>query len=107
MSAEEIQKHFVRFLGVDVGVSFKDPADPREVVLYRPDRLSETFVTWAFEELEKTAPTIAGKINRLVVSYESPLGRTQRGVHISTNERPHQPLEAETISRAGASGTTA
>ncbi|BCG97734.1 hypothetical protein [Mesorhizobium sp. 131-2-1] len=107
MSAEQIQKHFVRFLGVDVGVSFKDPADPREVVLYRPDRLSETFVTWAFEELEKTAPNIAGKIDRLLVSYESPLGRTQRGVNISANDRPRQPLEAEPLSKAEASGTTA
>ena len=107
MSAEQIQKHFVRFLGVDVGVSFSDPADPREVVLYRPDRLSERFVTWAFEELEKTAPNVAGKIDRLLVSYESRLGRTQRGVNISSNSKAPEPLDPEPPSRAEASARAA
>ncbi len=59
MSAELIREHFTQHLGVDVGVSFRDPEDPREVILYRPDRLSETFVTWAFVALEKTAPNVA------------------------------------------------
>ena len=107
MSAEQIQKHFVRFLGEDVGVSFSDPANPREVVLYRPDRLSEAFVTWAFEELEKTAPNIARKIDRLLVSYESRLGRTQRGVNISSNNRARHPLDPEPPSRPEASGQAA
>jgi hypothetical protein len=103
MSAELIRKHFVRLLGVDVGVSFSDPEDPREVILYRPDRLSETFVTWAFEELKNTAPSIASKIDRLLVSYESPLGRTQRGVNILSSDRARQPPDAEPPSRTGAS----
>nr|WP_155249104.1 hypothetical protein [Mesorhizobium loti] len=94
MSAEQIQRHFVRFLGVDVGVSFSDPADPREVILYRPDRLSEKFVTWAFEELENTAPNIAAKIDRLLVSYESRLGRTQRGLSIPSRDRTRRPLDS-------------
>jgi hypothetical protein len=104
MSAEQIQKHFVRFLGADVGVSFGNPENPREVVLYRPDRLSEKFVTWAFEELEKTAPNLAGKIDRLLVSYESRLGRTQRGINISSNCRALYPLDPEPTSRRHASG---
>jgi len=29
MFAEQIQKHFIRFLGSDVGVSFSNPLDPR------------------------------------------------------------------------------
>ena len=107
MSAEQIQNHFVRFLGVDVGVSFSDPADPREVILYRPDRLSERFVTWAFEELEKTAPNIAAKIDRLLVSYESRLGRTQRGVSIPTHDRTRCPLDSGQSARIEVLGPTA
>jgi hypothetical protein len=82
MSAELIREHFTQYLGVDVGVSFVNPDDPREVVLYRPDQLSETFVTWAFEALEKTAPSVAWNIERLLVSYDTRLGRTRRGITI-------------------------
>lgn len=107
MSAEQIQKHFVGFLGADVGVSFSDPADPREVVLYRPDRLSEEFVTWAFEELEKTAPDVARKIDRLLVSYETRHGRTRRRVDISSNSMAPQPQNPEPSSGAEAPGRAA
>ena len=97
MSAELIREHFTRHLGVDVGVSFGDPDDPREVILYRPDRLSEAFVTWAFEALQQTAPGVALNIDRLLVSYESRLGRTQRGVTIASNDRARRPLALEPI----------
>jgi hypothetical protein len=107
MSAEQIQKHFVRFLGADVGVSFSNPADPREVVLYRPDRLSETFVTWAFEELEKTSPDIAGTIDRLLVSYETRHGRTRRRVDIASSTRAPRPRKPDPSSGAEASGRAA
>jgi hypothetical protein len=88
MSAEQISTHFVRFLGGDVGVSFSDPNDPSEVILYRPDRLSESFVQWAFDALEDAAPDAAAKIDRLLVSYETRLGRTQRGVSLSRKDAP-------------------
>ena len=39
MSAEAIRDHLVKFLGVDVGVSFIDADRPSQVVLYRPDGL--------------------------------------------------------------------
>ena len=87
MSAEQIRKHFVQFLGSDVGVSFGDPLRPRDVVLDRPDRLSEPLVRWAFEQLEKSAPGTARKIERLVVSYETRLGRTQRAINVFSSGR--------------------
>jgi hypothetical protein len=88
VSAELIRKHFVQFLGTDVGVSFKDAQEPREVVLYRPDRLSDAFVQWAFEALENAVPDAAARIDRLVVSYETRLGRTQRGVSLVRKDTP-------------------
>jgi hypothetical protein len=95
MSAELIREHFVHYLGVDVAVSFNDPEDPRDVILYRPDRLSEGFVTWAFEALETTAPGVAWNIDRLLVAYETPLGRTQRGVEIFSHGRPRHSAKRE------------
>ena len=91
MSAELIQEHFTQYLGPDVRVSFRDPGEPREVTLYRPDRLPELFVTWAFEALEKTAPGVAWNIDRLLVAFDGPDGRAQRGVVIS-NARSRRPL---------------
>jgi hypothetical protein len=93
MSAELIREHFTQYLGVDVGVSFRDPDDPREVTLYRPDRLSDLFVTWAFEALEKAAPRVAWNIDRLLVSFDGPGGRTQRGVTIASRARSGQPSD--------------
>lgn len=98
MSAELIREHFTHHLGVDVGVSFRDPDDPREVILYRPDRLSETFVTSAFEALKRTAPNVAWNIDRLLVSYESRLGRTQRGITISLNGQARRSPDLEPLS---------
>ena len=92
MSADFIKKHFVEFLGADVGVSFNDPDDPRHVTLYRPDRLSDPFVTLAYQALEKSSPDAAQKIERLLVSFETRLGRTQRGVPLGS-ARTDQPTE--------------
>lgn len=93
MSAELIKQHFTQYLGVDVGVSVRDPDDPTEVTLYRPDRLPDLFVTWAFEALEKAAPRVAWNIDRLLVSFEGPHGRTQRGVEIISKAHLGQPLD--------------
>ena len=90
MYADEIRQHFVRFFGSDVGVSFKNPETPSEVVLYRPDRLSDKFVLLGFAELQKSAPRVARKIDKLIVSYESRLGRTQRGIDLSFTVRDHR-----------------
>jgi hypothetical protein len=95
MSAELIKEHFTQYLGVDVGVSFRDADDPREVTLYRPDRLPDLFVAWAFEALEKAAPRVAWNIDRLLVSFEGPHGRTQRGVTITSKAHLGSPLELE------------
>jgi len=107
MSAEQIRKYFTRFIGVDVGVSFNDPANPCEVILYRPDQLSEAFVLWAFEELEKAAPDVARRIDRLLVSYETPLGRTQRGINIALVDRARQLSSGKSASRTDISGPAA
>lgn len=90
MSAELIREHFTQYLGTDVGVSFVNPNDPREVVLYRPDQLSAEFVTWAFQALEKAAPSVAWNIERLLVSYDTRLGRTRRGTAISSTGAKRQ-----------------
>lgn len=87
MSVELTREHFVQYLGEDVGVYFAADNDPSRVTLYRPDRLPETFVIWAFEALEKGAPAVAWTINRLLVSYESRHGRTQRAVDITSTGR--------------------
>lgn len=94
MSAELIREHFTQYLGIDVGVSFRDPDDPREVTLYRPDRLPDLFVAWAFEALEKAAPRVAWNIDRLLVSFEGPHGRTQRGVTITSKAHLGPSLES-------------
>lgn len=82
MAAEGIKRHFVQFLGEDVGVSFDDPDDPRDVILYRPDRLSDAFVSLAFGALQTSQPKLAARIGRLMVSFEEPWGRAQRGVDL-------------------------
>lgn len=87
MSADIIRNHFVQFLGADVGVSFSDPENPRHVVLYRPDRLSDSFVVAAFEALDRTSPNIARSIDRLLVSFDTRLGRTQRRVELPLSQR--------------------
>lgn len=87
MSAEIIRRHFVQFLGADVGVSFFDADDPRHVVLYRPDRLPDSFVVAAFEALDRTSPKIARSIERLLVSFDTRLGRTQRRVDLPLSHR--------------------
>ncbi|HEV7251968.1 MAG TPA: hypothetical protein VGN97_02555 [Mesorhizobium sp.] len=82
MAAEDIKRHFVQFLGEDVGVSFDNPDDPRDVILYRPDRLSDEFASLAFGALQGSRPALAARIDRLLVSFEEPWGRTQRGIDI-------------------------
>ena len=103
MYTEQISKHFVQFLGLDVGVSFKDSGTSCEVILYRPDRLSDNFVRLAFEQFQKTAPRVARKIDKLIVSYESPLGRTQRGVDLSFTDRQFRLPDIEPPSQTDAS----
>ena len=92
MSAELIRSHFLRFLGCDVGVSFVNPENPHDVILYRPDRLPDEFVTQAFEAFKAREPSIARNIDRLLVSYDGPFGRLQCRVTIaSTEERSRAP----------------
>ncbi|MGE0280342.1 MAG: hypothetical protein AB7P20_06985 [Rhizobiaceae bacterium] len=87
MSAEIIRDHFVGFLGIDVAVKFDEPSNPRHVVLYRPDRLPDGFVTQAYEALATTSPDIAGQIERLLVSFETRLGRRLRRVPLPRPDR--------------------
>jgi hypothetical protein len=87
MSAEAIRNHCLKFLGVDVGVSFIDADRPSQVVLYRPDGLSDGSVKQAFEAFEKTDPKIASDIERVLVSFETSFGKTQCGVDIRSRER--------------------
>jgi hypothetical protein len=96
MSAETIRDHFVKFLGVDVGVSFVDADHTSQVILYRPDRLSDAFVRQAYASFEKTNPDIAQNIKRLIVSFETRSGRTQRRVDFPQRERgfPSAPVRA-------------
>jgi hypothetical protein len=102
--AEQIKEHFSRFFGFDVGVSFKNPGTHSEVVLYRPDRLSDKFVLLAFAELQKSSPRVARTIDKVIVSYESPLGRTQRGIDLSFTVRNHQLRSVREPSRTKVSG---
>ncbi|HEY6630947.1 MAG TPA: hypothetical protein VIZ90_05820 [Rhizobiaceae bacterium] len=102
MSAELIREHFTQYLGADVGVSFRDADNPREVTLYRPDRLPDLFVTWAFEALEKAAPRVAWNIDRLLVSFDDVHGVTRRGVAIPRkdgsagwSDRPPEPAPGD------------
>ena len=98
MSAETIRNHFVNFLGVDVGVSFNDADCLNQLILYRPDRLSDPFVRQAYASFEKTNPDIARNIKRLIVSFETRNGRTQRRVDFRQRERgfPSAPVRAAT-----------
>jgi hypothetical protein len=82
MSADFISEHFRRFLGADVGVSFADETEPRRVILYRPDRLPDAFVTDAYVALTKAAPVLAETIERVTVSFETRLGRSARRVDL-------------------------
>lgn len=86
MSAETIRDHFVKFLGADIGVSFVDAKCPSQVILFRPDRLSDRFVREAYVSFRKTNPEVAQLIERLIVSFETHNGRTQRGVDIRQRE---------------------
>jgi hypothetical protein len=87
VSAQIIRDPFVKFLGVDIGVSFVDANCPSHVILYRPDRLSDQFVRQAYVSLKKTHPDIARDIERLIISFETNNGRTQRGVEIRCRRR--------------------
>lgn len=92
MSSEMIREHFTQYLGADVGVSFRDPDNPAEVTLYRPDRLPDLFVRWAFEALAKAAPRVAWSIDRLLVSFDDTHGRKQRGVAVALKAGPDDRL---------------
>lgn len=80
MPAEIIAKYLTAALGIDVGISFDDPAAPREVTVYRPDRLSDDFVALAFQALEETAPDALRRIEVVHVTFDTPLGRSRRRV---------------------------
>jgi len=80
MNASIIANHLQAALGTDVGISFDDAAAPREVMLYRPDRLSEDFVALALQSLEDTAPDALDQIRAVMVTFETPLGRSRRRV---------------------------
>jgi len=80
-----IQNHFIQFLGADVSVAFAESKDLGQVLLYRPDRLSDGFVEQAYEALAQSSPQIAAIIEELVVSFETPFGRIRRGIAL------HQP----------------
>lgn len=82
MAADLIAHHLKAMLGVDVGITFDDPGAPREVRIYRPDRLSEDFVALAFQALEETAPQAAGSIETVLVSFETPVGLSRRRVDV-------------------------
>ena len=84
MAAELIVNHLKSTLGIDVGVTFDDPGAPRQVLLYRPDRLSEDFVALAFQALEESAPHAASTIETVMVSFETPVGRSRRRVDFRT-----------------------
>lgn len=80
MSTEAIKDHFARYLGADVAVHFGEPNDPRSIVLFRPDRLSDSFVSQAYAALAASTPELAARIERLAVSFDTRLGRTRRRV---------------------------
>jgi hypothetical protein len=80
MPAELIARHLKTTLGIDVGVTFDDLEAPRQVHLYRPDRLSEDFVALALQALEETAPHALRQIESVLVSFETPVGRSRRRV---------------------------
>ena len=84
MPAELIANHLKATLGIDVGVTFDDPGAPRQVLLYRPDRLSEDFVALAFQALEESAPDAASTIETVLVSFKTPVGRSRRRVDFRT-----------------------
>jgi hypothetical protein len=77
MSENLLREHFTRFLGSDVQVSVVDGKSGYEILLYRPDKLSEAFVIRAFETFETAHPQMASRIDRLVVLYEGRFGREQ------------------------------
>ena len=54
MHKDRIHAHFVRFLGLDVGVSFEGDETLTKVTLYRPDTLPDSFVGQAFEAFLNT-----------------------------------------------------
>lgn len=88
MSTEAIKDHFSQYLGVDVAVTFSEPDDPRSIVLFRPDRLSDRFVSQAFEALARSTLELAGQIERLAVSFDTRLGRTRRRVPLPNMKVP-------------------
>lgn len=63
-----------------MAVTFSEPDDIRSVVLFRPDRLSDSFVSQAYEALALSTPELAARIERLAVSFDTRLGRTRRRV---------------------------
>lgn len=82
MPADIIASHLKAALGADVGVTFDDADAPRQIVVYRPDRLSEDFVALAFQALEDSAPEAVAGIEAVLVSFETPVGRSRRRVDI-------------------------
>ena len=72
MSAETIRDHFVKFLGVDVGVSFIDADRPSQVILYRPGQAFRSDLSdRLMRRLKRRTRSIASDIERVVVSFET------------------------------------
>lgn len=91
MYADVIRNYFLRFLGADVAITVLQSGNTHQVTIYRPDRLSDDFVQGAFRTLDRTEPVVAAAIDRLVIAYDTPVGRTQCRVSF--------PLENEAIQR--------
>ena len=83
MTTTLLTTHFVSFLGQDVSVSFDDADDPREVILYRPDPLSEDFVGAAIDALRAEQPESLARIEGVLISFEDRLGPTRRRIALN------------------------
>lgn len=100
MAAATIESHLMASLGSDVGIAFDDRNDPREVVIYRPDRIPEDFAALAYQALEESNPDAAARIERLLVAFDTRLGRMMHRVDI-------RPLDRSPVSAATGSASLA
>lgn len=82
MSFEKLTDRLTDLLGIDVGVTYDDHANPSQIRLYRPDPIADTLVQDAIGRARIEFPEEMKAITAVLISFEDSLGPTRRRVSV-------------------------
>lgn len=82
MSFKKLTDRLTDLLGVDVGVTLDDHANPSQLRLYRPDPIADSLVQDVIGRARREFPEEMKAITAVLVSFEGALGPTRRRVAV-------------------------